>query len=124
MEERNVNKLSYKIFLLILKVIPMCIAFIFFINTILSYFDIYPKILNYIGSIGLLPLLFLYFSSYVLRFCEYHRIFLHYVVIINCINIYDCYFGIPVDDFSMLMIYSIISAIGLFLVLYFKKIKK
>lgn len=122
MEERNVNKLSYKLFLLSLKVIPMCIAFIFFANTILSYFDIYPKVLNYV--IFFLLFGFLYFASYILKFCEYHRIFLHYCVIIMIINIIDYYIYIPVDDFSMFMIYSIISAIGLFLVLYFKKIKK
>lgn len=123
MEEKQlINKTILKLFMLFLKVLPMCIAFIFFINTVLSYFNIYPKVLNYI--IFFLLFGFIYFASYVLHFCEYHRMFLHYCVIIMIINIIDCYIGIPVNDFTMMMIYSIISAICLFLILYFKKIKK
>lgn len=123
MEEKQlVNKTTMKLFLLFLKVMPMCIAFIFLVNTVLSYFDIYPKILNYL--IILLLFGFVYFASYVLHFCEYHRMFLHYCVVINIISVIDYYIGIPVSDFVMLMIYSIITIICLFLFLYFKKIRK
>lgn len=122
MEEKPiVNKTLMKIFLLLLKVIPMCIAFIFCINTILSYYGIDIKILNYLVYFLLFG--FIYFASYLLHFCEYHRVFLHYCIGIMCINIVDYYIGIPVSDFTMLMIYSIITAICLFLVLYYKKLR-
>lgn len=121
-EKQNVNKTLMKLFLLSLKVIPMCIAFIFFVNTVLSYFGINPKVLNYIMFFLLFG--FIYFASYLLHFCEYHRMFLHYIVINIIINIVDYYIGIPVNDFTMLMIYSIITVVCLFLILYFKKIKK
>ena len=118
------EKDKYKLFLLIIKVIPMVMAFIFFINSFLSYFNIEIKAFNYIACIGYLPLTVFYALSYLLHFCEYHRIFLHYIVIINTINIIDSYFNIPINDFILFNIYNIIAVISLFLVLYFKKIKK
>lgn len=112
------NKILYKTQLCLLKVIPMVMAFIFWINTVLSYFDIDLEVFSYIGSCSIITIVYLYISSYVFRFCEYHRMFLHYVCIIWLINIYDYYIGIPVDDISMLMIYQIITGICLFTILY------
>lgn len=112
------NKILYKTQLCLLKVIPMVMAFIFWINTVLSYFDIDLEVFSYIGSCSIITIVYLYISSYVFRFCEYHRMFLHYVCIIWLINIYDYYIGIPVDDISMLMIYQIITGICLFIILY------
>ena len=115
---------KYKLFLLVVKIIPMVMAFIFFINTILSYFGIDIKVFNYITCIGILPLIILYAQSYLLHFCEYHRIFLHYVVLVNIINIIDVYIGIPISNYSLLKLHCIIAAISLFLILYFKKIRR
>lgn len=117
-EENLKSKILYKTQLCLLKVIPMVMAFIFWINTVLSYFDIDLEIFSYIGSCSIITIVYLYISSYVFRFCEYHRMFLHYVCIIWLINIYDYYIGIPVDDISMLMIYQIITGICLFTILY------
>ena len=117
-EENLKSKILYKTQLCLLKVIPMVMAFIFWINTVLSYFDIDLEVFSYIGSCSIITIVYLYISSYVFRFCEYHRMFLHYVCIIWLINIYDYYIGIPVDDISMLMIYQIITGICLFTILY------
>ena len=117
-EENLKSKILYKTQLCLLKVIPMVMAFIFWINTALSYFDIDLEVFSYIGSCSIITMVYLYISSYVFRFCEYHRMFLHYVCIIWLINIYDYYIGIPVDDISMLMIYQIITGICLFTILY------
>lgn len=118
------EKDKYKIFLLVIKVIPMLMAFIFFLNTFLSYFGIEIKAFNYIAGVSFLPMVMFYALSYLLHFCEYHRIFLHYIVIVNCISLYDEYYNIPVDDFTMFKIYNIITIVSLFLILYFKKIKR
>ena len=117
-EENLKSKIFYKTQLCLLKVIPMVMAFIFWINTVLSYFNIDLEVFSYIGSCSIITMVYLYISSYVFRFCEYHRMFLHYVCIIWLINIYDYYIGIPVDDISMLMIYQIITGICLFTILY------
>ena len=75
------DKLLYKITVIVLKILPMLLAFITLLNSILSYFNIDLVILSYIGRISLITILFIYISSYTFKFCEYHRIFLHYIVV-------------------------------------------
>ena len=86
MVENLRSKLLYKIELRLLKIIPMILAFTALLNSILSYFNIDLYILSYIGGISIFTMVFLYLSSYVFKFCEYHRIFLHYVVVTWIIN--------------------------------------
>ena len=118
------EKDKYKLFLLVIKVIPMLIAFIFFLNTFLSYYGIEIKAFNYLANIGFLPIIVFYALSYLLHFCEYHRIFLHYIVFVNLVNLYDVYFHIPIDSYTLFKLHNIAAAIFLFLILYFKKIKR
>ena len=75
------SKLLYKIELRLLKIIPMILAFTALLNSILSYFNIDLYILSYIGGISIFTMTFLYLSSYIFKFCEHHRMFLHYVVV-------------------------------------------
>lgn len=75
------NRLLYKVELYLVKVIPMIYALLSLLNTTLSYFDINTVILSYIGSVSFITLLFLYITSYVFKFCEYHRMFIHYTTI-------------------------------------------
>ena len=117
-EEKLKNKNLYKVYLILLKVMPMVMAFLFWLNTVLSYFDIDMAVLSFIAGISVITVLYLYISSYVFRFCEYHRMFLHYIVVIYLLNIYDYYEGIPVSDIVLLMIYQIITGIFLFIILY------
>ena len=125
MEEVLINKTLHKFTVLVLKFIPMLLALISLINTILSCFGIDVPALSYIGGVSLLPLLFLYLSSYVFRFCSYHRIFLHYVAVTEMINIIDYYWGFPISDRGMLMAYVIITGVFCFLLLYYhQKCKK
>ena len=104
----------------------MLLALTALLNTLLSYFDIDVPLLSYIGGISLLPLLFLYLSSYVFKFCEYHRMFLHYVSVNWILNIIDYYWGIPVSNKSLFLLYMVITGIFLFLILYYhqKEVKK
>ena len=117
-EEKLKSKMLYKIELLLLKTIPMLMALCSVGNSILSYLDIEVVILNYIGGVSILPLIFLYLSSYVFKFCEYHRMFLHYLLITDIINVYDYHIGFPLDDLEYLCLHMIVTAISLFMVLY------
>ena len=108
----------YKIELYLLKILPMLLALVNFINIILSFNGIDMPLLSYIGGISFISLIFLYISSYVFKFCEYHRMFLHYVVICNLINIYDYYIGIPITNKSLLILHLIIAGICLIIILY------
>lgn len=122
-EESLRNKRLYKVFIGILKALPLLFALVAALNTILSFLAIDLIILSYIGSISFLSLLFLYLSSYVFNFCAYHRIFLDYAVINNIINVIDLYIGIPVTDLGMLCVQMIILFVVLViaLTLYLKK---
>ena len=102
MVENLRSKLLYKIELRLLKIIPMILAFTALLNSILSYFNIDLYILSYIGGISIFTMIFLYLSSYVFKFCEYHRMFLHYVVVTWIINTIDYYIGIPINDLGYL----------------------
>ena len=76
----------------------MIYALLSLLNTILSYFNINVDILSYIGSVSLVTLILLYITFYVFNFCEYYRMFLHYIVVTWIINIIDYYIGIPIND--------------------------
>lgn len=117
-EKLRNNKLLYRMELGLLKILPMLIALIYFINTLLSLFGIDLAILSYIGGISFIPLIFMYLSSYVFKFCEYHRMFLHYIVLDNIISIIDLYIGIPVSTKWIILIHIILFGICLFVILY------
>lgn len=117
-EESLRSKALYKIELYLLKIILMLLSINAIANTILSYYDIDVAIFSYIGGISLLPLIFLYISSYVFKFYAYHRMFLHYLLITDIINIYNYYIGFPIKDLEYLCLHMLISVICLFLVLY------
>lgn len=112
------SKNLYKIELYLLKVIPMLMAAIYLINTVLSYYDIILLVLSYIGGLSLIPLVFMYISSYVFRFCSYHRMFLHYIVINDLINLVDYYYTLPISDWQLLVLHIGIAGISLFIILY------
>lgn len=99
------NKCLYKIELYIIKVIPVLLALISFINTTLFYFGIDLYILTYIGGVSFITLGFLYLTSYVFKFCSYHRMYLHYILIVNILSYIDMEYTIPLSDFNMYITY-------------------
>ena len=115
------GKYLYKLELGLLKILPMLIALIYFLNSILSQLDIDLPILSYIGGMSIIPIIFIYISSYVFKFCSYHRMFLHYIVIVDILNIYDYYIGIDLDYRSMISLHCILAVIILFIILYLHK---
>lgn len=96
----------------------MVLALTALVNAILSYFGIDLYILSYIGGVSIFTIIFLYLSSYVFKFCEYHRMFLHYVMATWVINIIDYYIGIPISDLEYLCLQMIVAGISLFIILY------
>ena len=96
------NKLLYKVTVIVLKILPILLAFITLLNSILSYFNIDLVILSYVEGVSLITILFIYVAFYTFKFCEYHRMFLHYIVVTWIINIIDLYIGIPINDLEYL----------------------
>lgn len=114
----SLSKSLYKIELYLMKIMPMLYALLSLLNTVLSYLDIDCVILSYIGSVSFITLLFLYVTSYVFKFCEYHRVFIHYTTITWILNIIDLYIGIPISDVAYLGVQLIVAGICLFTILY------
>lgn len=114
MEEKTFK--LHKTLIVFLKAIPMLLALTALLNTLFSYFDIESEYLSYIAAI--LVIAFLYIASYVFHFCEYHRMFLHYFVVNLILNTWDYYWGIPVSDKNLFLLYLIIAGVSLFLTLY------
>ena len=119
-KEERLNKTLYKLELYLIKNIPVIMACICLSNTILSYNGIDLTILSYIGGTSLLELMFLYLSSYVFKFCIYHRLPIHYLSVNWIINVIDEYIGIPMANKPLLILYIIIAGITILLMLYFK----
>lgn len=112
------NKRMYKLELICVKYIPILIALITLIDVILYYFDINFELINYVAGTSFLTMIPMYISSYVYKFCEYHRMFLHYIVVNKVVMMIDLYIGIPLGDFMLLVLYLIIAGIFAFLALY------
>lgn len=108
----------YKLELICVKYVPILIALITLIDVILYYFDIDFELINYIAGTSFLTMIPMYISSYVYKFCEYHRMFLHYIVVNKVVMMIDLYIGIPLGDFMLLVLYLIIAGIFAFLALY------
>ena len=113
-----------KLLIIFLKVIPMILASMAFVNTVLAYFEIEIEWMHYVGGTSALTLTFLYMASYVFKFCEYHRMFLHYIVTCNIINLIDYHYGLPVGNEEFLMIHLFLMFITMIivLILFLKKI--
>ena len=90
--EESLKSSLYKLEIIIIKVLPFVIAALYILSTILDYIDICSTLVNYI--VYLMFFLFLYVSSYVFKFCEYHRMPIHYALGINLINVCDVYVAI------------------------------
>lgn len=116
--EESLKVSLYKIEVYLLKIIPVILAIGDLINTFLSLFKIDAAIISYIGGVSFLSLAFLYLSSYVFKFCEYHRLPLHFIVVNNIINIYDWYIGIPIGLIEMVLLEIILVGITIFLAIY------
>ena len=121
----KLNKILYKLEIYALKIIPFILAIGLFLNSCLSLLGITVTFIVKWTSISYLPLLFLYLSSYVFKFCEYHRIPLHYILVNNVLTTFDYWFSFNVCDYDMIIIHVLL--FGFFSILcgilkFFKKI--
>jgi hypothetical protein len=116
--EESLSKTLYKVVLYSVKVIPMVISGIYLLNTVLSYFNIDLELFSYI--VQFLFIGQMYATSYAFKFCAWHRMFIHYILIILILNIIDYHIGIPLSDKEMFTLYIIITTICMFLALYLK----
>lgn len=113
-------KILYKLELLLLKSLPLGIALCYLLNSILSYFNIDATILSYIGGMSILPIIFILLSSFVFKFCIYHRIPIYYIIVSDILNYYDLYIGIPLDNRNLFIMNMTIAGIFIVLIAFTK----
>lgn len=115
-----IEKDLYKLELLLIKSLPLGIALCYLINTVLSYFKIDAVILSYLGGMSILPIVFILVSSFVFKFCIYHRLPIYYIIVSDIINYYDLYVGIPISNRGLLILNMIIAGIFIILIVFTK----
>lgn len=96
-EERLKSKRLYKLELIGIKYIPMVIALLYFIDTILDAYEVEIDILSHLFGMSFLPWCFFLLSSIVFKFCLFHRLPLYYIALNHIISMIDYYIGIPID---------------------------
>lgn len=84
--------------LTILKGLPMVMALGFVISNTIPRINPVLNMITHICGLLIPQFAFMYLSSYIFRFCSYHRIFLHYILAIQAITITDWYIGIPISN--------------------------
>lgn len=120
------SKALYKLTIATLKVLPMIMVLGYFLMLIGFYFDSKYMLIPHILGTVIPPLIFIYITSYVFKFCAFHRIFIHYYAFINILNTSDHYLHQYVDDNVVTFIHDsgtlifIITAI----IMYIYKYKK
>ena len=101
----------------------MVLALCHLTNCAFGYFNWNNIILGYISGISILTIGYLYLVSYLIKLCGYYRMFLHYCVIIDIIDVYDYYIGIRITNMQLIYLYVIITIIVMFVILYLKFFK-
>ena len=113
------NRNLYKIGIWSLKVLPIILAICYFLGTLFSLFNIDLVFLSYFGFIGIFPFIFIYISSFMFKFCIWHRIPLYYILCINLLTHLDYLFVFSIVWLISFLI--IITGIAIILTLYLKK---
>ena len=87
------HRQEMKVLSIIVKYLPILMAIMYFINSILSLLDIYTSIISYNFYCGFIPLLLIYVCCSVLKYCTQYKAYLGYVAINNIINWIDYEYG-------------------------------
>ena len=117
----SVNKRLYRYELWLVKVIPIIIAGIFLVSTILSYHYIDLVAFAQFGGVSVLTLLFLYLSSFAFGFDISHRIFIYYIIICWILQLIDYYIGIPLNNKALYIMYLSITGLAVLTYGYVKR---
>lgn len=120
------SKELYKLTLSTLKLLPMIMCFSYLIMFVLANTIEDLVIIPHILGTVIAPLVFLYLTSYVFKFCAFHRMFIHYYAFIELLNVTDYYIRIPISDKSITTLHDSVTIVFLAMVVitYIIKFKK
>lgn len=104
--------------LTILKGLPMVMALGFVISNTIPRINPVLNMITHICGLLIPQFAFMYLSSYIFRFCSYHRIFLHYILAIQAITITDWYIGIPISNNEIRYLQYAVSVVFAIIAIY------
>lgn len=110
------NKNLYKVFITIIKYLPITLAVTHMISLTLNYFGMNSMLLSCFGGTSLLFIGLLYIISYVFRFCYLYRIPLWYSTVMAILFLLISLGYIPLEVIDLYRLYAIIS--GIFITSY------
>ena len=91
------HRQEMKVLSIIVKYLPIFIALMYFVNSVLSLCDIYISAITFTVSCGFAPLMLIYVCCSVLKYCVQYKAYLGYVAINNIINWIDYEYGFTED---------------------------
>lgn len=123
MNNQIIDKRKHKLLIFVLKILPAIMAGSYVIEMISIFLGFGTQVLvNFIGMI-VAPILFMYLASYVFKFCEYHRIFIHYVLILEILTTVKWYYPVIVTSQLVLNISFVLSGLLMLCVVFFNVYK-
>ena len=120
------SKSVYKVTVKLLKLLPMIMVLSYFIMLGLSFVaDRYVVIPHVLGTV-IAPLVFIYLISYVFRYCTFHRLFIHYYVFIQLLNVIGHYHWLPTDGETTTLIHDSVTIVFIItaVIMYVIKFRK
>ena len=123
------TKELYKVDLFLLKLLPVIMVISHIIASYGAIFKVVSgaaiiiQIVSHYLGLVIAPIAFMYISSHVFQFCNYHRMFIHYIAVIELMNVTNWYFRIPITNelyngiqVTITIVFAIIA-----LIMYIKK---
>ena len=123
------NKDLYKVDLFLLKLLPVIMVISHIIASYGAIFKVVSgaaiiiQIVSHYLGLVIAPIVFMYISSHVFQFCNYHRMFIHYIAVIELMNVTNWYFQIPITNelYNGIQVFITITFAILALIMYIKK---
>lgn len=124
-EEKSKKLVSHKILLVLIKYIPHIIALFYVIYDILGLLGIDAIILGHLIHVSLLPWLFMYFLSFVFKYCYVHRLPLYYILLTDTLTITDYLLDFSIEESITTLLHLFLIAVIIFgYTFYYKNCKK
>ena len=125
----QLNKDLYKVDLFLLKLLPVIMVISHIIASYGAIFQVVSgaaiiiQIVSHYLGLVIAPIAFMYISSHVFQFCNYHRMFIHYIAVIELMNVTNWYFQLPITNelYNGIQVTITIVFAILALVMYIKK---
>lgn len=92
-----IHRQEKKVLSIIVKYLPPFLALMYFVNSVLSLFNIYISCISHCCYCGFLPLFLIYMCCMVLKYCIQYKAYLGYIAINNIINWLDYEYGFTED---------------------------